>query len=341
MIKKVFLIIGTIVFLLVLVCTIWVLTTPPLPKDIQKQLDLSLEKPLPELISGQSGYVRSGSLKIWYQLKSPEGIPVRGTVLLINGMGSSSLYWPSEVYEPLLAAGYQVLLTDHRGCGASSWVTNWTKETAYDLSDMMRDNLAVMDSLGIKQIHVMGASMGGMIAQEMALQFPNRLKSLTSIMSSGFLDDPELPQGKTFRYNMLRLFLRYGLSGSDEGMAKLMVSTYHSLQGQGGFDVEHIARTTLYELRHRQGFDHNLPVQQFTAISLSGSRLERLEGLEVPTMVIHGDRDPLLSIAQAKKYAARIPGAKTLWVEGMGHAMAPVYVKEWMEYEVQFLEANN
>ncbi|WHI49526.1 alpha/beta hydrolase [Microbulbifer sp. MLAF003] len=341
MIKKTALTVGTLLLLLGLSCVVWVITVPPLPEAIEQRLQRTLNQPLPHLASDDSGFVRSGDINIWYQLKAPAEQPVRGTVLLINGLGSSSLYWPPKVYEPLLAAGYQVLLTDNRGCGASSRVHNWSKEAAYDLSDMMQDNIEVMNTLGIQQAHVMGASMGGMIAQEMALQHPARLKSLSSIMSSGYVNDPELPVEHAFKYSVLRLFLRYGLSGSEEGMVRLMASTYHFLQGQGGFDVEHITRTTLYELRHRKGFDPQLPTQQATAISLSGSRLQRLEKLEVPTLVIHGDKDPLLDIAHAKKYAARIPNVKTLWVDGMGHAMAPVYVETWMEEVLEFLDTNN
>ncbi|MCO1336378.1 alpha/beta hydrolase [Microbulbifer sp. OS29] len=333
--------IASLLGLVVVAASLWSRTTQPLSGQVKQVIRDTLASPLPQMVTGDAGFARSGDIDIWYESKLPEDRPYqspKGTVLLINGLGSSALFWPPEVYDFLLKAGYRVVLSDHRGCGGSGRVEDWSEKTAYSLKDMADDNLAVLDALGIQQAHILGLSLGGMIGQEIAIRYPNRVKSLSSVMSTGFSEDPDLPRSSAFKYGALKLFLRYGLVNSEENMAMLVIGTYNLLKGDREIDVEHLTRATLYELRHRKGFDHRLPGQQATAISLSGSRYDALSSLTVPTLVVHGVSDPLLNISHAKKYAGLIPSAQTLWVDGMGHALAPAYIEAWMGKVVQFID---
>ena len=118
------------------------------------------------------------------------------------------MFWPEEFIEQLTDAGYEVIRFDHRGLGLSDWMAGWTKKTAFILEDMARDAMAVVDHLKLKKVHVIGASMGGMIAQRMAIDFPDVVKSLTSIMSSGYFFDPQLVSvSRDIKKNFLKLFL--------------------------------------------------------------------------------------------------------------------------------------
>jgi len=335
--------IGFLGFLILalLSAVIWSRSSPRLSEESKKLMLDALSAPLPDMLAGEGAYAQSGALRIWYTLKQPmlaSGQSARGTVLLVNGLGSSAAFWPSEIYSPLLKSGYQVVMTDHRGLGESDPLENWSKDNSYDLGDMADDNFAVLDSLGIEKAHVLGLSLGGMVGQEMALSDPERVISLSSVMSSGYFDDPEIPASSDFQGNAMKLFLRYGLFSSEENMVKLMVGIYSFLKGDQDIDIQHIAFATRYELSKRNGFNHKIPDQQSLAMQRSGSRLARLPELRVPVFVVHGELDPLLSIAHAKKYAALIPQHESFWVQGMGHDLAPTHVRQWMTKAIQFMD---
>jgi len=251
-------------------------------------------------------------------------------------MGASAIFWPEEIIKGLLQEGYQVVISDYRGLGKSDWHSE-----EYDLNDLMQDNLAILDSLNIEKAHVLGLSLGGMVGQEMSLQFPQRVISLSSIMSSGFTEDPDYPVASWFKPEAVKLLIRFGLFATEENTVKMMVGIYKLLKGDTDIDVKHIARATLKELRERNGFNHQLADQQTAAIHTSGSRYARLPLMTVPTLVVHGEKDPLVNILSAKKYAALIPKAKTLWIAGMGHGLEPKKIEIWMKAVVEFINETN
>ncbi len=329
--------------LLLIGAALWSRSSPPLSEENEKIIQSLMSSPIPNMLEGESGFAQSGALRIWYTVKHPSaksGQRPRGAVLLINGLGASAAFWPAEIYQPLLEAGYQVILSDHRGVGESDRVENWSKSNSYDLGDMANDNLAVLDTLGIKKAHVLGLSLGGMIGQEMAIHHPERVLSLSSVMSTAYLEDPAIPVSRDFQINTMKLFLRYGLFNSEENMVRLMVGLYSYLKGDQDIDIRHIGLATRFELSQRRGFNHSLPDQQSTAIARSGSRLAQLPKLTVPVLAVHGDSDPLLNIEHARKYATLIPRHESLWLEGMGHDLAPAYVSRWIARAVQFMDAH-
>ena len=292
-----------------------------------------------DTLRGKKDFALNGDTRIWYQRISPRD-SVRGHVLLIMGISIDGLAWPDYFINPLLDAGYQVIRMDNRGTGMSDWVEDWSQEKAYTLEDMALDGIAVLDTLNIDKVHVIGASLGGMIAQTMAIEHPDRMKSLTSMMSSGYIMDPELPSmRKTVLFDMMLVYLRYGLFGGEKGMMKMQYAARMLLRGDKIYDLpeREIAEIVLYNLRHRKGYNMDAAKQQSAAVLLSGSRYEALRQLELPALVIHGLSDPLIPFVHGEKCARHIPNAKKLWVEGMGHDIPPVFSRQILDIMIPFL----
>ena len=190
---------------------------PKLPPDTDAIIDRVLAGDLSYVVGDDSGWA-SGDVSIWYERISPQGLP-KGCVLLLVGMGGDGLMWPPSFVRAFVDAGFQVIRYDHRGTGMSDWVENWSSHQPYTLADMAGDALAVLDTLQVPQAHLVGLSMGSMIAQEVALQAPHRVATLTLIMTSGHIGDPDLPQtsARYFLDNLIKglPLLRYRLMGGE------------------------------------------------------------------------------------------------------------------------------
>jgi len=240
--------------------------------------------------------------------------------------------WTSEIYQPFVDAGYRVIRFDNRGLGQSDWMKNWSKENPYTLEDMATDAVAVLDDLGIEKAHIIGASMGGMISQRLAISHGERVKSLTSIMStSHYFDKTEKNTSFQFYRDMAMIYLVYRRNlQREENKVKLHVSIQRILRGKGDYEFNHEESilNAFNEVRNRRGFHARAGDQHQLAIKLSGSRYDELAQINVPTLVIHGTDDPLILIGQGKKYAEQIPNAKTLYIKGMGHDMPSVYLPQ-------------
>ncbi|MDW7776816.1 MAG: alpha/beta hydrolase [Methanosarcinales archaeon] len=117
----------------------------------------------------------------------------KGTILLFMGMGSDALMWPQSFVDQLVDSGYQVIRYDYRGTGQSDWVEDW-QQNPYSLVDLAKDAQIILDTLNVSKVHLVGLSVGGMVAQEFALENPDKTQTLTIIMSSGDIFDKELPE---------------------------------------------------------------------------------------------------------------------------------------------------
>lgn len=332
MIKKLFIIFAILAGLGILVVVILVNTGPQLPREADRIITEVLDDDLPELVMGETGMANSDGVKIWYETISESDTP-KAAVLLVMGHSSSAMLWPEYFIQPLLDQGYQVIRYDNRGLGLSDWMEDWEEHDPYTLEDMAKDGVAVLDAVGIEKAHIVGVSMGGMIAQRMAISHSDRVLTLCSIMSSGYFHDPELSQAPpAFISGFVSLSLRYGLTQNDRNAVKLGLGVQELLKGSGEYryDIKRSACRVLYEMHRRKGFNPAVGDQHTAAIVASGSRYEELGSISVPTLIIHGKADPLISIEHSEKYAPMIPQAKTLWLEGMGHDLPEVYMDQVM-----------
>ncbi len=251
-------------------------------------------------------------------------------MLLIMGLGAQMILWPEEFCAALAGRGYRVIRFDNRDIGQSTWMddlgmpnilgiltsvmTRQPVAAPYLLTDMAADTVGLLDALQIDRAHVVGASMGGMIAQTMALDAPTRVRSLTSIMSS--TGNPDLPQPSPAATAVLLT-----PSPTDrEGAIERGVTVFRTI-GSPGFPFEEDEVRRLATLAFDRGFNPTGTARQLAAILASGSRVERLHDLHVPTLVIHGTDDPLVPFAAGEDTARSIPGATLLAIEGMGHDM--------------------
>ncbi len=294
---------------------------PEMPSETDAMITSVLESPIPELVKGKKGFAKSQGLNIWYESITPKR-PVKGTVLLIMGISNDALGWPGQFIGALVDSGYQVIRYDHRGTGESDWIKDWSSKHPYSLADMADDGVAVMNSLGIQKAHVVGISMGGMIAQELAINHPERVATLNSVMSSGYIEDPELPPiSSEVAWDLVKVALKYGIIGTDRNMIKMHIASRIILRGKANYplDTKDLAEQVLYDIRKRKGYNSNVSRQHQAAVFLSGSRYEKLRQLPMPTLIIHGMSDPFIPIAHGKKCAAIIPKADSLWVQNMGH----------------------
>ena len=240
------------------------------------------------------------------------------------GLASQMLLWDEDFCELLAARGFRVIRFDNRDIGRSSWLRGepipkrWqllirsSGAAAYTLDDMAGDAAGLLDQLQIGAAHVVGASMGGMIAQLVAINHPDRILSLVSIMSTTGNRRVGRPQPRMFR-RLLRKGQR-----EREAYINNQVDTYRAI-GSPKFEFDE-QRT-----RERAGrcFDRGVyppgSARQLGAVVAAPDRTKRLAQVKVPTTVIHGDADPLVDVSGGRATADAIPGAKLIIIPGMGH----------------------
>lgn len=326
MLKKI--LISLLLFLVV--CGIsflaFLFSGPRFPQQTDKIITQVINTELPDLTLGREHTAFSGDVSIWYEAYGDSSHPV---VLLIMGHSATSLLWPDYFVQPLVEAGFQVVRFDNRGCGMSDWIEDWDKNSPYTLRDMAKDAMAVLDDMEVEKAHVVGASMGGMIAQLMAINHGERLLSLTSIMSSGGGEGSENIPSFGFLADYLRVNIKYDGYEDMNTLLKRAVGINLAMSGSPErTDVKMVAERTLVDMQDRKGINPMMAAQHSAAIAASGSRLSELSKIQVPTLVIHGKEDPLISVEAGKKYASLIPNVQTLWVENMGHNLPAHAVPE-------------
>jgi pimeloyl-ACP methyl ester carboxylesterase len=274
-----------------------------------------------------SQIARANGIDICYEIF---GDPNAEPMLLIMGLGAQMVLWDDDFCERLAARGFRVIRFDNRDIGKSSKLQGGKRLTPlellklrflripvaapYKLRDMAQDTVGLMDVLGIKSAHLVGASMGGMIAQEVAISFPRRLRSLTSIMST--TGNPKVPPPSREATAMLMAPPPATRAEYIERFAQ----TWKVLR-VGRFPEDEARDAARAERTFSRGLNPAGVGRQLRAILASGSRKERLHAVKTPTLVIHGTVDPLVRPEGGKDTAASIPGAKLLMIEGMGHAL--------------------
>lgn len=287
--------------------------------------------PIKELIVGETGFAFNGKVRLYYEIQRPKTTP-KGSVLLISRNANTLLFWSQEFIEVFVKKGYNVIRFDHRGIGLSDHIEDWNKKNAYELEDMARDGMAVLDCLKVKNAHIVGASMGGMIAQRFAYLFPNVSLSLCSIMSSGYYYDPTLVAlNSNMKRNFRELFLAFYRAKQNfdqQVRAHIMERNLWVGNGEYEIDIPEIINEVSYEIKFRKGYNKMSFTQHVTAIKKSGSFLEKLKEIKAPSLVIHGDSDPLIDISHAKKYLSCLKEGKSYYLSGMGHDIPKKYTPQ-------------
>jgi pimeloyl-ACP methyl ester carboxylesterase len=270
---------------------------------------------------------QANGITIEYESFGRAGDP---TVLLIMGLGGQMTMWPVAFCKGLAERGFRVIRFDNRDIGKSTHLTNLGTPNVpeammklmsgqpfaapYHLEDMAQDSTALLDALGIENAHIVGASMGGMIAQELAISFPQRVRSLTSIMST--TGNPKVPPPT----REATAVLMAPPPATKEEYFVRFAQTWKVLRA-GSFPEDEALDRSRAERSYARGLNPAGVGRQLRAILASGSRKERLASVRTPTLVIHGTVDPLVRPEGGKDTAASVPGAKLLMIEGMGHAL--------------------
>jgi pimeloyl-ACP methyl ester carboxylesterase len=257
-------------------------------------------------------------------------------VLLIMGLALPAAAWPDAFVERLLRHGLRVVRFDNRDSGGSARVRGARRQNvqlaiarallrlpvhaAYTLDDMAEDAAGVLDALGIARAHVVGVSMGGMIAQVLAARRPHRVATLTSMMSSTGNPDPRVALGRT---RALRALLQRPPRLDDPDAVTAHLVRVFGIIGSPGFRPDARALHAQFAKVARRGYDPAGAERQLLAILASGDRRPLLARIVAPTLVIHGADDPLVPVAAGIDTARHIRGAQLKVVPGMGHDFAP------------------
>jgi len=270
--------------------------------------------------------VRTNGIEIEYEVFGPEtGQPM----VLIMGLGAQMILWRDDFCQMLVDRGYRVIRFDNRDIGRSTWLdhlgvpnvmalmtaaaSGQPAEAPYRLADMAADTAGLLDALGIERAHIVGASMGGMIAQTFAIQYPQRTLSLTSIMST--TGDPGLPPP---RPDAISVLLAPQPTSREEAIER-GVFIFRTIGSPKYFDEAEIR-----ELAARS-FDRGVNpagvMRQLAAILASGNRTEALRKVEAPALVIHGRIDPLVPFPAGEATARALPRAELLAFDDMAHDM--------------------
>ena len=250
-------------------------------------------------------------------------------LLLVMGLGAQLIYWPDGFCNALADRGFFVVRYDNRDVGLSQKIgggpppdlagaaSGDTSSASYSLADMAADGIGLLDAVGIEAAHVVGASMGGMIAQLMAIHHPDRLLSLCSIMSAPtgvMAADPPSPEATA-------ILMRPPAANREEAIEAGVAAA--KVIGSPGFDFDEAYIRDLAARSFDRCFSPVGVARQLMAIVSSPPWVADLAKVRVPTVVVHGDSDPLVRPVWGEKTAAAIPGAKFVSVPGMGHDLPP------------------
>lgn len=271
-------------------------------------------------------------------------------VLMIMGLGAQLTMWPDDMIEALVAAGYRVVIMDNRDIGLSTKFegaklpnpiahalarrVGLRPKVPYSLDDMTRDAAGLLSELKIDRAHLVGVSMGGMIAQHLSAYYPQLIASLTAIMTA--TGNPKLPRPS--REIIKRLFFPGPPPKGREQIIDRMVETF-SVIGTPGEDQNTNGMRDRLTLSYDRSYSPTSIARQSAAILSSGDFRKVTRSVKAPTLVIHGDADPLVSIEGGREITRLVDGAKLRTMRGMGHDMPPRFRGEIIEHMVTHIQS--
>jgi pimeloyl-ACP methyl ester carboxylesterase len=271
--------------------------------------------------------VQVGELRLCVE-DDAEGEPL----LMIMGLGAQLVHWPAGLLAELRAQGFRAVRFDNRDAGQSSWLRAapapepWAALAAraaglpvaapYRVDDLAADALGLMDRLGLRRVHVLGFSLGGMVAQALALMAPERVRAVASVASSPGCRRHGIPRGGA----MSALLAPAPVDRRGAGRRQVALA---AALAAPGVEVDAAGANALGELAFDRGLNPAGVRRQLAAVLASGSRRRALAGLAVPALVVHGPHDPLIAASGGRATAAAAPRARLLELPGMGHDLPP------------------
>jgi pimeloyl-ACP methyl ester carboxylesterase len=279
-------------------------------------------------------YAKHGDVELYFDTFGDRADPA---LLLINGLGSQCINYADDWCGRFAAEGFFVVRFDNRDVGLSTKFSDYRSDLGavldavaagenpqppYTVGDMAGDAIAVLDELGIDRAHVMGVSMGGMIVQQLAIDHPDRLLSLTSVMST--TGDPDVGQMSS----EAQAFFFQPAPHDRADVIRRYIEGIRIYGSPAHVDEARLARMA------GDAFDRNFCPEgrgrQIIAIMAGPSRTPALGSVRVPALVLHGDQDKLVDISGGRRTAEAIPGARFEVMEGMGHDYPPAYWDRWV-----------
>lgn len=295
----------------------------------------------------EEGYAKKDNLEIYYRDYGPfDGIPV----LLVMGLGGQLTFWPPYMIKRLQDSGYRPIAYDNRDMGFSTrfesnptFLSNYLKyylnipiKSEYKLDDMANDAVMLIDYLNIKKSHVIGMSMGGMISQILVANYPERFHSYTQIAS--MVSTPNPTNGPSFKVIRLLQERAFKNATKEERIdrAVRLVSTI----GMKGYNYN----TDEFKDEVGQSIDRSKDdtgfIRQMAAILGTRDRIQKVNNIKVPTLIIHGDIDPLVKPKNAFHSHKLIPNSKLLMIENMGHLIEEPVFNKFKDELIQHLDKN-
>jgi len=272
-------------------------------------------------------HIQANGISIYVET---HGDPGATPLMLVRGLGSQIIHWPRAFIDGFVANGFFVVTHDNRDAGLSQKFDDWGTideakvqrqldageplDVPYRLDDMADDAMAVLDHLGIRRAHLAGISMGGMIAQLTAIHHPERLISMTSIMSSS--GNPDIPMGTP---KARALLLQQPEDPNDRDSVIAFTLMADRVWGSPGFPFDDAEHARLIGQACDRCWTPEGVKRQWSAARANGSRVDLLKTVRVPSLVIHGLDDALLQAEHGRDTAANIPGAELIEIPGMGH----------------------
>jgi pimeloyl-ACP methyl ester carboxylesterase len=276
----------------------------------------------------------ANGLSIYYETA---GSPDDPTVLLVPGLGGQIVYWPQGLVDGLVEAGFRVVLMDNRDAGLSERLegrkvsvarvvhaieAGETPDVPYLLADMADDAVELLTALDIDDAHVVGVSMGGMIAQTMAARHPERVRSLTSIMST--TGSPDVGQATPEMEESL-----FTPPPSEREAAIQSTVDYARTAWADHFDEQRVRESAARNID--RGVYPEGTGRQLAAIFAAGDRTSEVASITVPTLVVHGEKDPLIDISGGVATAELVPDAELVVLPGAGHDLPPIHLPKLID----------
>ena len=295
----------------------------------------------------EEGYAKKDNLEIYYRDYGPVGgIPV----LLVMGLGGQLTFWPPYMIKRLQDSGYRPIAYDNRDMGLSTrfesnptFLSNYLKyylnipiKSEYKLDDMANDAVMLINYLNINKCHVIGMSMGGMISQILVANYPDRFHSYTQIAS--MVSTPNPTNGPSFKVIRLLQERAFKNATKEERIdrAVRLVSTI----GMKGYNYN----TEEFKNEVGQSFDRSKDdsgfIRQMAAILGTRDRIQKVNNIKIPTLIIHGDIDPLVKPKNAFHSHKLIPNSKLLMIENMGHLIEEPVFNKFKDELIQHLDKN-